>query len=393
MYKYYLPFLLIFIFLAGCKENERGIPVSKEDTAPPPVTDVRVTNLPGGAKISYNLPKSGDLLYVLASYSARQGVEQEKKSSYYNNSLTIEGFPNTKEYQVKLYAVSRGGKKSDPVTVTIKPLTPPVWKVFQSLQLAPTFGGISVKFQDSSEASVVITVLAMDSTGVLSLADQFYTKRMADVVASRGFDTTKRKFGVFVRDRWDNYSDTLFGTFKPLAEIELDKTRFQEVHLQGDDWQAHGGQKTVSKLWDNQIVFGENNGMFSSETGYGFPQAFAFDLGVQASLSRFKYYPRCDGKYAYTNQPRLFEIWGSNNPSSDGSWDSWTKLLDCEMIKPSGSPPGTVTDEDISYCQAGIEFEFPPDTPPVRYIRFKTISVWSGSNISVLELTFFGNVQ
>jgi len=42
---------------------------------------------------------------------------------------------------------------------------------------------------------------------------------------------------------------------------------------------------------------------------------------------------------------------------------------------------------------AGINFDFPEGLPPMRYIRFKTLDVWSGSNLAIYELTFFGSPQ
>src|SRR5699024_12741565 len=97
-----------------------------DDVAPGKVSDVKVENIPGGSILSYALPDDKSLLYVLAEYAIHDSTMLNKKSSYYNNSLTIEGFPNTDTRDVKLYAVSRGGKKSASVPVQIQPLTPPV---------------------------------------------------------------------------------------------------------------------------------------------------------------------------------------------------------------------------------------------------------------------------
>src|SRR5690625_538562 len=91
MKKYYLA--VVFLLLLGCQENERGIPVGRSDVAPSPVSHVQVENLPGGARISYSLPKSEGLLYVMAQYTLKDSLPVEKKSSYYKNSITIAGFP------------------------------------------------------------------------------------------------------------------------------------------------------------------------------------------------------------------------------------------------------------------------------------------------------------
>src|SRR3546814_17529019 len=95
-------------------------PVNTNDKQPVKVSNVEVENLPGGAKISYTLPTSENILYIKAIYEIRDGVEQEVKSSYYNRSLLIEGFPDTQEYDVKLYTVSRGEVESEPMTVQVR---------------------------------------------------------------------------------------------------------------------------------------------------------------------------------------------------------------------------------------------------------------------------------
>lgn len=387
-------FTAILLILVSCQETERSVPVPADDAAPPPISNVKVKSLPGGATITYNLPKTNSLLYVLAVYSIRNGVELEKKSSYYNSRITIEGFPDTKTYDVKLYAVSRGDKRSEPVMVKVKPLTPPVVSAFRSLKMEPAFGGVTVRFLNKSQAKIKINVLTTDSLGDLYTADIFYTERDSGLFSSRGFDSISRKFGVFIRDRWNNYSDTVFADIKPFYEEELDKTKFAEVHLNTDTYTEHccGGGKGMLNLWDG--VWGLNVNVFHTKPNTGMPQWFTLDLGDTMRLSRFKLYHRgtsggTDGAY-YAGDPKEIEIWGSNDPASDGSWGSWTLLGHYECREPSAATP---TSEDIQFaCVDGENFDFPIDIPPVRYIRFKTLETWGGvTYVYMAELTFFGS--
>lgn len=383
-------FICLLVCLSACKQDKIIGPNEDDGTIPGPVLHTVVENLPGGAKISYTLPNSSNMLYVKAEYAIREGIVREVKASYHKNFLMVEGFPDTREYDVKLYTVSRGEKSSEPVIVKINPQTPPVQEAFRSLELGETFGGISISFQNSSAADLRAVLLVPDSLGALKETSVFYTKMPAAVIAARGFESMEKRFGVYIKDRFDNRSDTLFATLTPLYEKELDKSKFKAMNLAGDyNSPNNSGRSTMDKLWDG--ILGSNvENMFSTLPGGPMPQRFTFDLGVEASLSRFVYYPRANGSFAYTNQPRLFEIWGTNNPASD---DSWVKLRDCEMIKPSGSSLGVVTDEDRAYATAGITYEFPVGVPKVRYIRFQTNEVWSGANIAILELTFFGSDQ
>ena len=382
--------LLASLTLYMCSEDEMR-PVNK-DQAPSPVSEVEVENLPGGARLTYRLPNDKNLLYVKAVYDISQNVQREVKSSYYQNYLLLDGFSDTINYGVNLYAVSRGEQVSPPVEVTVKPLTPPVMKIFESLTMEETFGGVRVYFENETEANVVLTVLATDTLGELVPVDAYYTKRQEGAFAIRGFEPIERTFGVFVRDRWNNYSDTLFAGLTPVYEYQLDKTKFKTIQLPSDTYDGHISSK-VEYLWDGKTG-NSGTSIFHSKPGSGLPQWFTFDLGVTTTLSRFKLHHRdggTDGPYT-GGDPKTYEIWGSNDPATDGSWESWTLLQTCESVKPSGQPGGTVTSEDKQFAVIdGEDFDFPAGIPPVRYLRFKTDKVWGVlDHIYIAELTFWG---
>jgi hypothetical protein len=393
MFRYLLSVCLFLLTISGCK-NADIEPFNKNDAAPGPVSNVRVENLPGGANITYERP--ANMLYVKATYSIRPGVEREVKNTYYKNTLTIDGFADTREYEVKLYAVSRGENASEPVVVKVKPLTPPIQQTFESLFIQENFGGIRVSFTNPSEANLVLNILVQDSIGDYVPADAFYTKRKAGFVNVRGFAPVKRKFAVYVRDRWDNHSDTAYAELTPIFEQQLDKTKFKEVKLPTDTYVQHCCGTGMINLWDNSWNSGN---VFHTKPGTGLPQWFTFDLGANVSLSRFKFYHRLGGGQqatdgAYTGgDPQIFELYGSNDPNQDGSWDSWTLIGEFQSIKPSGSPQGTVTTEDFQYAVVdGEEFDIPLGTPKFRYLRWKTNKVWGAlDHHYISELTFFGS--
>ncbi len=392
--KIYL-FIALFgaLFLFACDEDEMT-PVN-QDVAPLPVSDVQVENLPGGAKITYRLPKDKNLLYVKALYTISANTEREVKASYYQNYLVIDGFSDTLNYNVRLYTVSRGEQASGPVVITVKPLIPPVMEVFESLQVAETFGGIRVAFENRTEANVVLTVLATDTIGDLVQADAYYTKRRAGSFAVRGFEPEKRTFGVFVRDRWNNCSDTLFADLTPVFEQKLDKTKFKHVMLSGDTYEPHLGWG-INRIWDD--ITNVTTNIFCTKPGTGLPQWFTVDLGVTTTLSRLKLHHRnaglTDGSYT-GGDPEIYEIWGSNDPDQDGGWTNWTLLTTCQSVKPSGLPLGTVSSEDKQFAEVdGEDFDFPFGIPPVRYIRFKTLKVWGLLDyVYFSELTFWGSAD
>ncbi|MGV3502080.1 MAG: DUF5000 domain-containing lipoprotein [Adhaeribacter sp.] len=380
------------LWLGACQENELK-PLHQDDKAPAALAEATVLNLPGAVRLSYQLPADDDLLYVKAEVELEQGKVLQSKASIYSPDLLLEGFGQSKPYEVKLYAVDRSENMSAPITLTVHPLDPPVQSVFASLQVRADFGGISVDFRNTSKANLAFVIMTRDETGEWVERDVYYTKKEGGYFSSRGFAATQQDFLVFLKDRWGNHSDSSVHKLTPLFEEAIAKAKFKTYNLPGDTWEAHASVNwTVNKMWDGET---QGSNLFHTKPNAApFPLRVTFDMGQTAVLSRFVHYGRHTAPYNLGNA-RTFEIWGTaQTPSPDGEWTGWTKLLDCESVKPSGQPVGTNTAEDTEAYLAGEEFIFPPGTPPVRYIRFKTLSTWGGvTYVHINELSFFGQVQ
>jgi hypothetical protein len=372
---------------AGCKQELIGPMPNNGSGAPPPVTDLKVLNLPGEAKITYKVPADPDLLYVEAKWTYK-GNERNTKSSYYSDTLSIQGFGDTSGCQVQIYSVSTGEKRSEPVTVTVNPLTSPVEEVFKSLTVKPDFGGINVGFYNATGANIVISIITKDSIGDLVPADAFYTNLVSDSFSTRGFDAVPRLFGLVVKDRWNNLSDTLFTTQTPLFEKQLSKSLFKEVNPYPGDVndKIYSASYPMRNLWDN------NTTIYVTATNLGMPESFTIDLGVTAKLSRMVYLQRQSTAFYYASgTPEIFDIYGSNSPSPDGDWSSWTLLSHCVSKKPSGLPLNITTSDDIAAAQAGEGFNFPVSANAYRYLRFRVTKTYgNATNITFAELTFWG---
>ncbi|GAA4303586.1 DUF4959 domain-containing protein [Compostibacter hankyongensis] len=380
--------------MPACKQDSpRGF-LEHDNTVPGAVSNVSIVPLSGAAKISYDLPEDLDLLYVEANYEIRPGVKEQVKASFFDHSLTVQGFGDTIEYPVALYAVDRSGNKSQPVTVNVKPLLSAVQQTSDSLSFSEDFGGIYATFQNKSMSNIVITLSIKDSLGDWMDYDKYYTSLSGGSFSMRGLPPVPTTFGMFVQDRWDNYSDTLIKQLTPLFEKELEKSKFKNLMLPGDaeniwDW---------AKLWDNKMGPTDRSG-WRSDAKDGLPVSFTMDLGVTARLSRFRIWQVHDGREYTSSNFKQFEIWGSATPpSGDGSWDGWTLLKECEVKKPSGPGPD-LTDDDIATAAAGDEFVLPLDVPAARYIRFKVISTFASPPNSenagawVTEVSFWGQDQ
>lgn len=383
----------VVLALNACKE-EKHAPAKSSDWKPDPVRNISVENLHGAARLTYSLTEHPELMYVVAEFNTH-GTMRNAKTSYYNNTLLLEGFGDTSPYEVNVYAVSRSEVYSDPVTITVNPQTPPAALAYESLTIREDFGGAWATFTNEAKADLGITIMHKDETDNWVTDEVLYTEKESGGLAARGLEAKPTVFGIYVQDRWGNYSDTLIAELTPIFERVIPKP-FTAVVLPGDNTTTYSNNTAgygIHHLWDGEAA-GALNTIFYTAVNSGVPTWFTFDLGVTTRLSRFLYQQRSDVitvQWSHGN-PRYFEVWGrADMPNPDGSWDGWTKLMDVESVKPSGLPVGQNTDEDLELLYRGEEFTFPQDIPEVRYIRIKVNETWNKQTfIHIAELTFWG---
>ncbi|MDR2272963.1 MAG: DUF4959 domain-containing protein [Sphingobacterium sp.] len=383
--------LLLSLFVLSCTKIDTQQPIHAKKGRPGLVTDVSVKNSNGSATITYSLPKGNgavDPLYVMAEYEINKVTHRKRqaKASIYDNQILVDGFNTAGEYTVTLYSVSAAEEKSDPVQVKVNPGTPPFREILSSVNMMTDFGGIAATFDNPTKSKVAVSIITLDKNNEYYPAQTLYTASEEGNIVARGFENKLRKFGLFIRDGFDNYSDTLWLETIPFFEKQLDKTKFREYNTPGDN--AVGYNWVVSNLWDNNLGTG-----YHTQEGITMPARVTFDLGELVKLSRFKIYQRDGDEYLFNHaNPRLWTMWGSVNPAADGSYSGWTKLMDCESVKPSKSPLGILTAEDKAVAKAGEEFVFPLSIPEVRYIRVECQQNWSNSSmLHIMEFTFWGD--
>jgi hypothetical protein len=390
--------VLIIMLLASCKKSESPVEVISDDkTKPGAVTDVKVENLNGAARITYKLPNSKNLLYVLARYSINDNRVRESKTSYYKDTIIADGFAKAQEYEVTLYAVSRANIMSDPVTVKVNPLTPNYILINEGLTINPDFGGANFLGTNPNRVPVSVHLVAFDpATNKYEENEEpnYINGNLVDV-SLRGFDATEHKFGVYTVDRFGNTSETRYVTLTPLYETALDKSKFFVYHLASD--------ATIGFGWEFKYFFDGNLGdpgwhTVSSPTKQG-----TFGLGVTAKVSRFVLWNRMPDMYGYQN-PRKITIWGSmkdapvdstlpkNSPEGTVSGD-WVNMGNFVYPDPpSGLPPNQANDADKAYANLGINFKMPLAAPATKFIRFECTQTWGGLDyINAKEITIYGN--
>lgn len=386
MKKTYLLLLAVLGGLGSCSEEPIGqTPVN--NIPPATVTNVSVENFNGGAKISYHLPEDEDLMYVEARYEVN-GVKYQTSASLYKNFVEVQGFGNTSERQVELVCVDKSMNESEPVSVTIHPLTPPIDLIFESLRLQSDFGGIRASWKNEHKADISVTILLPDSFGILKPypGGTFYSDAVNGTGVIRGFPSEKQFFAVTARDRWGNQSDTVKGDFVPLYEEKLDKSKFRDLFLEGDKPLNKYGW-SIRNLWNDKINVNEGA---HGDGVLGVPYPFTFDLGQTAQLSRIVVNHRPSGQFSWGNGGGFnYEIWGTDEYIDDGDYSEWTLLLDCLPEKPSGLPYGDYNDEDAQLWIKGFEYDVPIDAPKVRYLRF----VFKDAHPVLAEITVYGEPE
>ena len=393
----YLIVTVCMMFFYSCSEENNRAPVMSDSTIPGQVSNVRTERLAGAIKLTYDMPDGQSLSYVKAECLINGTMRQVKASSYVNN-LTVEGFADSSMYTIHLYSVNRSEKSSDPVTVQAKPLSPNYREVFKNMELVDDWGGASVIFENPNEAELAINLIYVDNTGYWNPGETFYTKMQQGKFSLRGLQPKETIFGVYIRDRWNNATDTLIKILTPRFERQMDHLKFRHIPLPGEaTWNRTAGSLFPEAAWDGDFSKIANmalNPLHITQPDDKWPHWFTLDLGIEkVLLSRFKIWQRGSTAWRFADRNvRKFEIWGCEDaPVSDGSFDGWTLLMDEEIIKPSGLPLGQTNDDDIQVILDGHDFTFPLDIPYVRYIRFVCKETW-GKQLSyfMMQIAFWG---
>ncbi|HTD93419.1 MAG TPA: DUF4959 domain-containing protein, partial [Chitinophagaceae bacterium] len=283
-----LRYTLYFLLLATCwsckKDDGYNDIVSEDGTKPGVVTNIQVINFNGGAYITYDLPAGGNVLYVLADYKINDQKARQTKSSYYSDTIAVEGFAKAADYEVVLHAVSRASIMSDPVKVTVHPDTPPYLLVRPSVVLNADFGGVNVDVLNPLRKPIGVIFMAFDpAEGRLMIQDQHYADFDTINYSVRGYASVSRQFAVYITDQYGNVSDTLVQTVTPLFETQFDKSKFFTYHLNSDSPIGYGWE--LPYLWDGKTD-GNSSGWHTNPGGIQ-PMVATFGLGITAKLSRF----------------------------------------------------------------------------------------------------------
>jgi hypothetical protein len=382
------------LITTACGKQMGREPVSNDPAVPSLVSDVKVENRSGKAKLTYTVPYDKALLYVQAEYTLLSGEVVTRKASYYEDSLILDGFADTLEHEVNVYSISRSGVRSEPLLVKVKPLEAPIFLVMKSLKIENAFGGYNIAALNQTGENIGIIVLSKNVFKEYEADNNLsvFTNEKSILSKVRNMDTTTVKVGFFVKDRWGNKTDTLYTDITPIYEVQLPPANFKGVAMPNDAPQVTNGAR-LEYAWDGRYPWPYTSFTDQSRGGNG-PHMVTIDLGVTTRLSRIWIRPWPEGtRFYYLSTMKRFEIYGSINPASDGSLDnSWTLLGSYEVVKPSALPYGTDNANDQAIAGAGFNYEIPLTAPRVKYIRIRCLENFAGGTAqSINEISVYGD--
>jgi hypothetical protein len=386
----------------GCTEEGRLDHI--DDSAPAPAGVENVTSIPiaGGAILRYNLPRDKNILYVKVEFETAPGEIREAKASLFKDSVTLMGYAAAGIYPVKIYSVGRNEKLSEPVPYDIEVLSPPVELVYPTLELTPNFGGIKLSYENTARGDLAMVVMIDTLDGVWQPLQTFYTNSASGSFSVRGLDTVEMKFGVYLRDRWNNKSMLYEKKILPIFEQYIKKDTWQKYTLPGDtDIPAENDESRYSLkgLWDeitNVLYFN----IYASPHDQPIPMVFTIKLGKRVTISRIVVHFQANG---YTESaPKKFELYGSDvaSPSADLFGGDWNLLGRFQAKdKPDPVQPSDIEEvvtKGLSFDLEVVPGEIEDPWQGVQYIRFRTMETYKGpayrGQLIFSELDLYGKI-
>ena len=265
-----------------------------------PVSEIQVNNFEGGAEISWTSPPRDDYLgaKVVFSYGSG-GKEFEIFVEKTNNSIVLEGFSNSNQRTVTIYAMYIEDNISDGIDVDIKP---------EPLQEVP-----------------VEPIPIRGKIGNLEIWSMFDDDRVIP-----GDNTSPWRF-VYRGDIFtpDNRATRTFSNILNNPWRANSGANYTVDGVQINMWQPGG-----DALGDQNLSTFVPGAAATDPIPY--PLYITFDMGRKAIYSKMAYLIRTRGNNNFSaNMPVEFVVWGSNNPKTieqigDGSreanlayWTSW----------------------------------------------------------------------
>lgn len=416
--KYIFLVTVFLLVILSCKEEGRYVPNISGNTPPGKIANVSYLPLFGGARFYYTVPNDEDLLQIEAEYTNKQNQTFLFSASYFVDSVDVYGFPDTGQYDVRLYAVNRSGKRSEVVKVSVTPLEPAYTRVAESIEVKPGFSSFFMDWNNELEQNINVYV------------DFSYTQNGTAYSFTSVFSSNLLKDRRFVNDLYLSSNDAisvnvrvedLYGNMTPpidKGQIHL----FEDVKIPKNTWILPNPNDSVGGVpmcfgdglegrnryvIDDLIDRGDNlnfmhthsRGRTGKSSDGNMPWNFIIDLGDYYELSRIITHQRHSGGlenvsrgqyYQYENVGifRLY-VW-------DEEIQAWSDFISEHKVL---VPIGLSEIEIVRLGEAGDMAYFYPDDPqytkPTRWFRYEAVKGFGGNYTlddanCLSEITLYG---
>jgi hypothetical protein len=395
---YSIIILFSLFFFTACEDEKT------DSTAPGMVSNVEIIPTYGGAKVSYTLPADEDVLFAKAYYTNTLGDKLFKVSSFYTDTIIIDGYNDTDEHSFTIVAVDRDKNESEPLKVNFTPLQSNIEIVKETSLISPEYGGIKMKWNNPTGGTVFNYLTYTNEDGSESFPQILSSESINEDMIIRGMDSTRKEFFVQVEDFYGNKTAKVSkGFYSPIFEEKIDKTKWTLVENLSVDGNAWEGKTTA--IWDDILDTKESGGqgsyaVISRDNNGGqlnFPLDIVIDLGNDSVVvnrlevhQRAFWYAPPEGfenePYFYQNENfKAFNIYSSK----DGV--SW-KLQGEYSIDDPRDEDGKVPSTYVTLAEAGHGYALEQATEPFRYLKLAiTENFGSEIYVNISELTLYGS--
>lgn len=382
--------LILLTVLASCTTENTDIAVEK----PKPILNAWFEPTIGGGVIFYDLPDDENIHFIKAEYVLNTGKVISRASSFFSDSIVIDGYDDINEHEVKLYSVNFDGVSSDVYHLKIKTLGSPLEEVINTFTISPSFSSAKLSWNNESGLWMQV-ILEISSKDKIVVQTEYRMQEGNDEMWIRNLASEEYQFAVYLKDRYGNTSTKIdLGSFTPFVDYELDKSLWSHVP---NDELPEGKENAdlifqegrLTKFWDGMLDDVSLNNLNYFYSSKGFPFSYYIDLGRIVKISKVKVWQRESNwqiqPYYYNGQNlKTFELWISNDKVN------WERVRRATILEPSN--PTTANEEAREGHEFIIYEDDPQFTTEFRYLQFTGIETFGMNDpyACLSEITLFG---
>ena len=360
--------ILILIGLLGC---EKGDPVGGDTVPPGTISNVNLLDtLNGGLVFTYDLPSDNDINYVRLKYSVGE-QQYERVVSYLNDSLVVNGLPDTAPRNYDFIAGDRSGNESAPTSFTASCKEPPHYLSYASSTYKGDYGGAIIKWENESNDWVYLNVFYDDENGN-ELQQRFKSKLASDSVTIGSRWSGENSFKYYFTDRFDNRSGVKDASVVALPAKVIPAEDMTLIYMDGDikQWYPDPKGPFNGNIYD-RVLSQPNDAI----TDFNVPYYATIDLGRYASISKFVLRGNPQQSYAHykADMVKEFELYGTTAEKIVTGQDP--ESVNWELVVPQSTHqpqfPNLSLADNIG---KGTTVASISTTTKYRYLRLKLIS-------------------